>query len=96
MKKSIHIFIILLLLSGCKNHYNEMIEWTDNIEIGTDIQTIKSTQPAFLEISWNNPRKFENEIYYEISKIDGNNDILNMQNFLVFENGKYQGRQSIK
>lgn len=90
------ICLLFITLSGCKNHYNEMIEWTDTIEIGTEIQTVKNTQPTFIEISWNNPSKIENEVLYEISKIEGNNDILNMSNFLVFVDGKYQGRKSVK
>jgi hypothetical protein len=98
MMRNFQIIICLLsiTLSGCKNHYNEMIEWTDTIKIGTEIQIVKKNQPNFIEISWKNPLKIENEIFYEISKIEGNNDILSMSNFLIFIDGKYQGRKSIK
>jgi len=90
------ICLLFITLSGCENHYNEMIEWTDELEIGSSVQVVKNTQPTFIEISWDQPVKIENEILYEISKIDGEYDILKMSNFLVFVDGKYQGRKSIK
>jgi hypothetical protein len=70
-----------------------MIDWTSNIEIGTDINTVKENQPDFLEIDWDNPDKYDNRIRYEIIEIKGNRDILKMQNFVVFENKKYVGRE---
>ena len=81
---------------SCKNYYNDTIEWADQIEIGTDIETVKSEQPSFIEVRWEKPVRFENDNLYEITKIKGNNDVLNIQNFLVFVNGKYQGRESKK
>jgi len=99
MKRIIINFIALILLTifiGCKNYYNDMIEWTDRIEIGSDIKDVKDIQPNFLKIAWDKPMEMESETLYEITEIDGNNDFLKMQNFLRFENGKYQGRESIK
>ena len=73
-----------------------MIDWTDKIEIGTDIGIVKNNQPDFVKITWNKPIKSEEKIFYEITEIKGNNDILDMSNFLVFEDDKYQGLQSHK
>lgn len=74
-----------------------MIKWTDSIKIGSDIQSVKNSQPDFLEISWDKPMKIgKNETLYEIVEIDGNYDILKMSNFLRFEGNKYQGREATK
>ena len=99
MKRTIINFITLILLTiliGCKNYYNDMIEWTARIEIGSDIKTVKDSQPNFLKIAWDKPLEIESETLYEITEIDGNIDFLKMQNFLKFENGKYQGCESMK
>jgi hypothetical protein len=40
--------------------------------------------------------EIENKTFYEITEIDGDNDFLKMENFLRFENGKYQGREAMK
>ncbi len=91
MKVGILIFLMLSLVS-CKNYYNEMIDWTSSIEIGTDIETVKKMQPEYLEIDWNQPDTFDNEIRYYIKNIKFDYDALKMTNYLVFIDGKYQGR----
>jgi hypothetical protein len=98
MKRNIFILLIFIstFLTGCKNYYNDTIDWTDSIKIGSDIQTVKRSQPDFVEILWDKPLKIDNEKLYEIVKIKGNYDILKMQNFLIFVDGKYQGRESFK
>jgi hypothetical protein len=88
--------IVFIVTFACKNYYNETIHWADNINLGSDIETVKKSQPKFVKISWDKPLVIENENYYEIVEIEGNNDFLNMQNFLVFIDGKYQGRESKK
>ena len=96
IRQSIILLLVLVVLTACKNHYNEMIEWTDNIKIGSDIQFVKDCQPDFIEIDWKKPESYKNETYYLITKIKGSRDILNMSHFLVFIDGKYQGRKSHK
>ena len=102
MKKVINISqliiltTIILLTSSCKDYYNDMIDWTSNIKTGTDINKVKKNQPNFLKIDWDNPDTLETRIRYEIIEIKGNRDILKMQNFVVFENKKYVGRESQK
>ncbi len=89
----------LTVLTACKNYYNDTIRWADNINVGTDIQTVKNNQPDFLEIAWDKPDTslLDNELLYEITKIKGNNyDPLNMTHYLVFVDGKYQGRRPHK
>jgi hypothetical protein len=85
-------FFLLTLLTSCKDYYNDTIKWADEIEIGTDIKTIKNNQPEFIEIDWNKPNIVETETRYLITKIKGNPDILSMSHYLVFINNKYQGR----
>lgn len=77
-----------------------MIEWTDNIPMGTSIDSVKQIQPNFIEIDWNKPDTIDwiksdtlnNETRYFITKIKNDNDMLKMDNYLYFVNGKYQGR----
>jgi len=95
--KQFLLVILLIVFASCKNYYNDTLFWTDNIEIGTDIQTVRESQPVFLEIAWNNPDSIGNALYYEITRIKGNSkNIVDMIHFLVFVDGKYQGRYSIK
>ncbi|MDD2987239.1 hypothetical protein [Flavobacterium sp.] len=99
MKKKLLILSVLIYFTffiSCKNNYNAMLEWTETIEIGSDVQTVKNSQPDFIIISWENPIKNKNQILYEITQIDGNYDILNMSNFLLFIDNKYQGREARK
>jgi hypothetical protein len=95
-KKSFILLIILTVFSSCKNYYNETISWADNLKQESNIEEVKKLQPSFVEISWSKPLLIANQKYYEITKIDGNHDILNMQNFLVFEDDKYVGREAMK
>lgn len=83
-------FASLILLFGCKDYHNDMIEWTNNIPIGTDLKTVKGNQPEFLEIDWKNPDTLDNGFTrYFITKIKGNNNVSNMNYFLEFENNEF-------
>ena len=86
----------LFVFSSCDNNYNKTIDWLDQIEEHESIETVKKTQPHFIEVDWENPIKIENETHYEIIKIKGNTDPLGMHHFLVFIDGKYYGRDSKK
>ncbi|WP_422106406.1 hypothetical protein [Winogradskyella sp.] len=92
------LFILLLLsfLFGCKNYYNETIEWADNLEGDLSVESVMKVQPYFIEIDWKNPRHIENEKWYLITEIKGNNDPLGMSHYLVFKGDKYQYRESKK
>jgi hypothetical protein len=94
--KNLLILFILLLISSCKNHYNESIAWMDQLNHGLSFEDIKRQKPDFIDIDWENPLIINNEKWYAIDKIKGSNDILNMQHYLVFEDNKYKGRNSIK
>lgn len=87
---------ILIKLTACKNYYNDTIHWADDIKQGTDILTVKRTQPNFFEVEWGKPDTFENQLRYELLNIKGSNDPLRMQHFLVFIDNKYEGRRSFK
>jgi len=91
----ITFFVFTILLTSCENKYNRMIEWTDNILIGMHIEQIKLKQPKFLIIDWQNPDTIKNSVLYEI-KVQSKNDILRMQNFLVFRDNKFVRRESRK
>ncbi|MBD1261369.1 hypothetical protein HZY62_12260 [Maribacter polysiphoniae] len=93
------IFVLLFLsitIAGCKDYYNETIEWVDNLERGLNIETVQRRQPNYIEIDWENPQVIENQKWYLIVKIKGNSDILNMSHYLVFVENKYQYRESRK
>lgn len=90
--KPLFLLMFFFLLLSCKNHYNEMIAWTDTIPKGSSVESVKKIQPGYLEIDWNNPDIFENETRYSITKIKNDYDALGMENYLSFVDGKYQGR----
>ena len=69
-----------------------MIEWTSSIPKGTSIDSVKTTQPDFLEIDWNHPETHDGETRYAITKIKNNSKMLKMVNYLSFVDNKYQGR----
>ena len=69
-----------------------MIAWTSSIAKGTSLDSVKQIQPDYIEINWKNPETFKNEQRFIISKIKGDNDILNMEYYLVFIDNKYQGQ----
>ena len=73
-----------------------MVEWTDNLEQGLDIDEVKKIQPDYLEIDWASPLVLEDEKWYLITKIDWNWDPLSMSNYLVFSNDGYLYRESKK
>lgn len=73
-----------------------MIKWTGSIKKGTDKEVVKQNQPNYLEIDWSNPDTINDRIRYEIINIKGNRDMLKMQNFVVFVDDKYVGRDAIK
>ncbi|MGJ8684269.1 MAG: hypothetical protein ACSHWW_06580 [Nonlabens sp.] len=89
------VFTIFFFIS-CKDYYNDAIHWADEIETGSMIEEVKEIQPNYLEIDWNNPQVNGNEKLFLITSIKGNHDILNMSNYLVFENDKFKGRTSHK
>jgi len=93
--KSFFYPLLIVCLISCKNYYNETIQWADDINKGTDIETVKKSQPSFVKISWEKPLVIEDEKLYEI-EIVNNYDALSMSNFLVFIDNKYQGRESKK
>ena len=90
--KIISTLILFIFLTSCKNYYNEMIEWTSSIPVGTSIDSVKKCQPNYITIDWNNPIKNDSETTYSIIKIKNNMDVLGMENYLTFIDNKYQGR----
>lgn len=69
-----------------------MIDWADNIPIGTSIDSVKKLQPNYIVIEWNKPNVNNTSKSFAITKIKGNTDPLNMSNTLKFVNEKYIGR----
>jgi hypothetical protein len=96
MKSILRLLTIVILLTSCKSYYNDTIDWIDNIETGTNLEEVKKGQPDFVEIDWNKPDTLDNGLRFRIEKIKGNNDILNMDHYLVFSDNKYTGRESTK
>jgi len=89
------LFIAVTIIS-CKDYYNETIEWADNLENELNIKDVQNKQPDYVEIDWENPQIVDNQKWYLITKIKGNNDVLGMSHYLVFVEDKYQYRESKK
>jgi len=81
---------------SCKDYYNETIDWVDNLVQEQSFKDVQNEQPDYIEIDWENPQIIENQKWYLITKIKGNNDALGMSHYLVFVDGKYQYRESKK
>lgn len=99
MKKTqlIYSFLtIIIVLTSCKNYYNDTITWIDNMAIGASLAQVKKCQPDFVVIDWDNPDTLDQTIRFRIDQIKGNDDILNMTHYLEFSNNKYEGRWSSK
>jgi hypothetical protein len=92
----ITLILVLPIFISCKNYYNEMVAWSNNLEQGLDIETVKKLQPDFLEIDWESPLVINDEKWYLITEIDWNWDPLEMSNFLVFKEDRYMWRESKK
>ena len=70
-----------------------MIEWTNSIPVGTELNKVKNNQPDYLEIDWKNPEIKDSVITrYCITKIKGYYDILKMEYFLEFKNNEFRGQ----
>ena len=68
-----------------------------SIKPGTSLDSVKKSQPFFVEIDWNNPYVHEDgSKTYFITKIKGSYDVLNMSHSLVFKNDKFLWRSSMK
>ena len=94
---SLILFILLIVYSSCKNYYNDNIEWMDSIKQGASIDSVKKSQPSFVEIDWTNPQLHDDSSKsYYITKIKGSYDILKMSHSLVFKDNKFQYRSSMK
>ncbi|WP_010137167.1 hypothetical protein [Ochrovirga pacifica] len=88
--------LLYLIVLSCKDYYNDAIQWTDNLESKLTIKEVQDLQPEFIEIDWENPKIVDNQKWYLIAKIKGNNDILGMSHYLVFIENSYQYRESKK
>ena len=72
-----------------------MLNWVEQIPIGASVEEVKKEQPNYVKINWQNPDTIDNSLRYEI-KVLRNYDILEMQNFLVFTDNKFQRRDYAK
>ncbi len=96
LKKLFVLLILSLTIISCKNYYNDTIHWMDNLEGGLDIESVQKSAPNYIEIDWENPQTVGNQKWYFVTIIKGRNDPLGMSHYLVFENNKYQYRESKK
>lgn len=87
------LFFILsgtTVLTGCKDYAADGILWINELETGTEIETIKSAQPGFIEINWNKPDTLNYKLFYLVT-IEGSKNILHNTHHLVFINNRFQG-----
>ncbi|WP_299121715.1 hypothetical protein [uncultured Winogradskyella sp.] len=90
------VFLVFSLIFSCKNYYNDTINWADNLQEGISLESAKNRQPYYIEVDWENPQTIEDQKWYLIIKIKGNNDPLRMSHYLVFSKDKYLYRESKK
>ena len=96
-EKKLYIIIAfilsLIVISSCSNYHKDMIEWYNNVPVGTELIIVKENQPDYIKINWESPVIFENGIIrYSIIKIKGDNDLLKMSYFLEFKDNKFIGQ----
>jgi hypothetical protein len=96
LSKLLILLSISIALVGCRDYYNETIDWADNLENEQSFKDVQKEQPSYIEIDWENPQIFDNQKWYLITKIKGNNDFLGMSHYLVFIEDKFQYRESKK
>jgi hypothetical protein len=96
LKRFLILLSISITLVSCKDYYNETIDWADNLENEQSFKDVQKEQPSYIEIDWENPQIVDNQKWYLITKIKGNNDILGMSHYLVFIENKFQYRESKK
>jgi hypothetical protein len=89
------LFSLFAILS-CKNYYNNTIHWIDSIPQGAQIDSVKQSQPSFVEIDWEHPQYFDSSKSYYVKKIKNSYDVLKMSHRLVFVNDKFKMRISKK
>ncbi|MBI1288018.1 MAG: hypothetical protein GC178_10640 [Flavobacteriales bacterium] len=104
MKETVGLLTILcLLIAGCRNCYNEMIDWSEKVPQGSSIEEVKKLQPEFLSIAWDMPdtvewylEKYPQDtlVRFLITDVCGGSDLLHMENRLEFINGGYIGREA--
>ena len=83
----------LTILTSCHDYHNDMIDWADDIAIGTDQKSVKAKQPDFLTIDWNKPDTLDNGMLrFTIIDIKGHHDALKMEYFLEFDKNGYRGQ----
>ena len=96
-KRSITLaFLLTLIQFSCKDHYNDTIDWMNKLDSTMTITDVIMIQPDFLEIDWNKADTVDYDIIFDISKIKGNHDILNMQHSLVFRDSVFRNTMSHK
>jgi len=62
-----------------------------SIKPGSSLDSVKKSQPFFVEVDWNNPYiNDDSSKSYYITKIKGSYDILKMSHSLVFKDDKFQ------
>ncbi|MEO0789116.1 MAG: hypothetical protein AAFY36_10650 [Bacteroidota bacterium] len=94
------IWIVLMLyaqgsLVSCENNYNIMVSWSEQIPVGTHMDTVKANTPSGVVVNWQRADTIQDEVYYEVY-VKNNYDILGMQNFLVFYSDRFVRRSAIK
>lgn len=90
------VFAALFLCMSCRNHYNDTIDWIDGIVPGTTIAAVKQSQPDFVVLDWEHAEQSGRWTHVMVTDIKGSYDVLNMQQVLVFDSGKFAYRLARK
>lgn len=93
------VFVFLLsflMLAGCRDHYNDAIEWADGLGVGMSLEDVRRALPDFMEVDWSHPQVAGDQRLYLVTRIKGSDDVLGMSHSLVFVDGRFQYRDSKK
>jgi hypothetical protein len=45
-----YMFVMAIMVTSCKNYYNDTIHWADGIKPGTSLKEVQKLQPEFVTI----------------------------------------------
>jgi hypothetical protein len=84
------VFLGLIVLSSCKDYHKDMLEWANELPTNSSREQVKVLAPDYLVIDWENPEQVNSYIYrYEITKIRGHEDPVQIKFYLEFENSTF-------
>lgn len=93
MKNFVAFYFAITLLIGCKGKYDETLAWIDHLPTGMHQAEIRAKQPGFVKIDWDHAVVAGDSKRFEITEIEGFNNLQGERIYLVFDaNSRFQGQ----